>query len=222
MTTPPLFDGRSFAALLFDMDGTVLSSIEATERVWTRWAARFGLDVRTVLHDIHGRRAVDSVQRLNIPGMDAAAEAAELTRLEMEEVEGVHPISGVHEFLRSLPAGGWGIVTSAPRALAVRKLEAAGLEVPPVLITADDIPIGKPDPSCYQMAANHLGVNVADCVVFEDAVAGIQAGEAAGAKVIVITATHAQPMPTNHPAFRNFDGLRAQITQGRMKIINRS
>jgi sugar-phosphatase len=220
--TIALFEGRTFAALLFDMDGTVLSSIEATEKVWARWAARFGLDVQTVLHDIHGRRAVDSVQRLNIPGMDAVAEAAELTRMEMESVEGVHPISGVREFLRSLPGGSWAIVTSAPRALAVRKLEAIGLEAPPVLVTADDIPVGKPDPSCYQLAANRLGVNAADCVVFEDAVAGIQAGEAAGAKVIVITATHSRPMPTNHPAFRSFDGLEAQIAQGRIKISNKS
>lgn len=218
----PLFEGCSFAALLFDMDGTVLDSIEATERVWTRWAARFGLDRRAVLHDIHGRRAVDLLQSLNIPDIDAVAEVAELTRMEMEDVVGIRPIPGAREFLKSLPDGRWAIVTSAPRTLAVRKLEAAGLESPSVLIAADDIPMGKPNPSCYQLAANQLGVNAADCVVFEDAVAGIQAGEAAGAKVIVITATHPHPMPTNHPTFCSFDGLRAEIAQGRVKITSQS
>jgi sugar-phosphatase len=197
----PLFEGRFFAGLLFDMDGTLLSSIEATERVWTRWAARFGLDRRTVLQDIRGRRAVDLVQSLRVPGMDAVAEVAELTRMEMDDVEG------------------GAIVTSAPRALAVRKLQAAGLEVPRILVGADDIPAGKPHPGGYLLGANQLGADAADCVVFEDAVAGIQAGEAAGAKLVVITATHPQPIATNHPAIPDFDGLRAETAQGRLRII---
>src|SRR5688572_3002214 len=125
-----LFDGRSFAAILFDMDGTLLSSIEAAERVWTRWAARFGIDARTFLHDIHGRRAVDSVRRLNIPGVDPEAEAEAITLAEIEDVDGVHAIPGAQEFVAMLPRERWAIVTSAPRALAVRRLAAAALPTP--------------------------------------------------------------------------------------------
>jgi len=216
-----LFDGRSFAALLFDMDGTVLNSLEATERVWARWAVRHGLDAPSVVRAAHGQRAVDSLSRLNIPGMDVMAEAAEVTRMELEDMEGVRPISGVSGFLGSLPDGGWAIVTSAPRALAERRLAAAGLEAPAALITAEDVATGKPDPSGYRLAARRLGASAADCVVFEDAVAGIKAGEAAGSKVIVITATHAEPLPTTHPTFHTFEELRTDVIGNRLKIAHR-
>jgi mannitol-1-/sugar-/sorbitol-6-phosphatase len=216
-----LFDGRSFAALLFDMDGTVLNSLEATERVWARWAARRGLDARSVVRAAHGQRAVDSLARLNIPGLDVVAEAAEVTRMELEDMEGVRPISGVHEFLTALPERSWAIVTSAPRALAQRRLAAAGIEAPAALITAEDVPTGKPDPSGYQLAASRLGTSAADCVVFEDAIAGIKAGEAAGSQVIVITATHPEPLPTTHPTFHTFEGLRTDVSGNRLKIARR-
>jgi len=219
--TIPLFDGRSFAAVLFDMDGTVLNSIAATQRVWRRWAARFGLDAHAVLRHIPGRRALDTVRALDLPGVDAAAEADEILRMEMEDVAGIHPISGAHEFLASLAGGRWAIVTSAPPQLAARRLAAAGLTPPAVLITADHIARGKPDPACFQLAAGRLGVDVADCLVFEDAPAGIQAGEAAGAQLIVITAAHAQPLPTRHPAFPSFDELQAEVAGGRIRILRR-
>jgi mannitol-1-/sugar-/sorbitol-6-phosphatase len=217
-----LFDGRSFAALLFDMDGTVLNSLEATERVWARWAARHALDAQSVVRAAHGQRAVDSLSRLNIPGLDVSAEADEVTRMELEDMQGVRPIAGVREFLKSLPGRGWAIVTSAPRALAERRLAAAGLEPPMALITAEDVPKGKPDPSGYQLAADRLGASAAHCVVFEDAAAGIKAGEAAGSKVIVITATHAEPLPTSHPAFHTFEALRTEVTGSRIRIARRS
>lgn len=218
-----LFDGRSFAAILFDMDGTLLSSIEAAERVWTRWAARFGIDARTFLHGIHGQRAVDSVRQLNIPGVDPIAEANAITLAEIEDVEGVHAIPGAREFVSKLTEGRWAIVTSAPRALAVRRLAAAGLKPPAVFITAEDIPRGKPDPACYQLAARQLGWTADDCVVFEDAAAGIRAGEAAGAAVVVITATHQHPMDTRHPAHVDYNTLDATIRpDGRLQIGSHS
>ncbi|HWK52467.1 MAG TPA: HAD-IA family hydrolase, partial [Steroidobacter sp.] len=218
-----LFDGRSFAAILFDMDGTLLSSIEAAERVWTRWAAQFGIDARTFLHDIHGRRAVDSVRRLNIPGIDPEAEANAITLAEIEDVDGVHAIPGAREFVSKLPQDRWAIVTSAPRALAVRRLAAAGLTAPSVFITAEDIPRGKPDPACYQLAARQLGWSADDCVVFEDAAAGIRAGEASGAAVVVITATHQHPMDTRHPSYLDYNTLQATIRpDGRVQIGSHS
>jgi sugar-phosphatase len=216
-----LFDARSFAAILFDMDGTLLSSIEAAERVWTRWAARFGIDARTFLHDIHGRRAVDSVRRLNIPGVDPEAEAAAITLAEIDDVEGVRAISGAKEFAAMVPKERWAIVTSAPRALAVRRLQAAGLSTPSVFITAEDIPRGKPDPACYQLAASKLGWSADDCLVFEDAPAGIRAGEAAGAAVVVITATHQHPMETSHPSYADYARLRTTVRpDGRLQIVH--
>ena len=217
--TTMLFEGRSFAAALFDMDGTLLSSIAAAERVWTRWAAKFGIDAATFLPQIHGRRAVDSVKRLNIPGIDAEAEAAKITRAEIEDVDGVHPIPGIKEFLSALPSERWAVVTSAPRALAVRRLQAIGLSPPPVFISAEDIPHGKPAPDCYQLAARRLGVAADDCLVFEDAAAGIRAGEAAGAAVVVITSTHQHLMPTLHPTSTDYTGLRwVTESDGRLKL----
>lgn len=207
MTNEALFGGRSFAALLFDMDGTLLSSIESAERVWTAWALRHGLDVAAFLPTIHGVRAVETIRRQGLAGVDAEAEAAQLTIEEMADMDGVRPIGGVVSFLASLPADRWAIVTSAPRALALLRLEAAGLPVPAVFVTAEDVTNGKPRPDCYQLAARMLGVAAEDCLVFEDAPAGIEAGERAGAAVLVIRATHSHPLPTEHAAVDTYVGL---------------
>ena len=209
-----LFDDRSFAAFLFDMDGTLLSSIEAAERVWSRWAAQFGIDAATFLPGIHGRRTIESVRSLNIPGIDVEEQANAITRAEIEDVNGIHVIPGAHEFIASLPKDRWAIVTSAPRALAIRRLEAIGLRPPSVFITAEDIPKGKPDPACYQLAASQLGYKTEHCAVFEDAAAGIEAGERAGASVVVITATHQHPIDTPHPRLKDYRNLRAIAAAG--------
>ena len=212
MTQP--FPDRRFAAFLFDMDGTILTSIVAAERVWAGWARRHGLDVETFLPTIHGVRSVETVRRLALPGLDPEAEAAEITRLEIEDVEGVEAIAGAAAFLAALPADRWAIVTSAPRALATRRLEAARLPVPPVMITAEDVERGKPAPDCFLLAATRLGVPADQCLVFEDTPAGIAAAEAAGAAVMVITVTHAHPLETVHPAVRDYAALGARIGPG--------
>ena len=198
---------RAFAAFLFDMDGTILSSIAAAERVWARWARRHGLDVAAFLPTIHGMRSVETVRRLGLPGVDAQAEAAAITREEMDDVEGIEAIAGVEAFLAALPADRWAVVTSAPRALALRRIAAAGLPAPPLLIAAEDVTQGKPAPDCFVLAATRLGVAASDCLVFEDAPAGIAAAEAAGASVIVITTTHAHPLATRHAQERDYARL---------------
>ena len=211
MPEHPLFAGRDFAAFLFDMDGTILSSIVAAERVWAAWAGRHGLDVAAFLPTIHGARAVDTIRRLALPGVDPEVEADVITQAEMADVGGIDAIAGAAGFLGSLPADRWTVVTSAPRRLAQRRLEAAGLPVPPLMITADDVDRGKPFPDCFLLAAARLGCRAEDCLIFEDAAAGIAAAEAAGAHVIVITATHTHPITTPHPCIAGYDGLAARM-----------
>ena len=183
-----LDENKKFSAFLFDMDGTLLTSIAAAERVWGTWAQRQGLDPIAFLPTMHGQRAIDTIRRLDLPGLDPELEAAAVTQAEIEDVQGVVAIAGAAEFLAALPSDRWAIVTSASRKLAERRLEAAGLSVPRVIVTGDDVAIGKPDPQCFLLGAKRLGVPVADCLVFEDVEAGLRAGRAAGADVIAVTA----------------------------------
>jgi sugar-phosphatase len=207
MTHRPALPDRRFAAFLFDMDGTLLSSIAAAERVWTAWASRHGIDVAAFLPTIHGVRAVETIRRQALPGIDPEVEAEALTLAEIADVAGIVPIAGAGGFLASLPEGRFAIVTSAPRALAVARLGAAGLAVPGVMVTADDVTRGKPAPDCFLLAAERLGVQAKDCLVFEDAPAGIEAAEAAGAGVVVVTATHRHIVAPHLPAIADYDGL---------------
>ena len=208
MADVPAVLTRTYAAFLFDMDGTILTSTAASERVWSSWAERHGVDVDSFLPTIHGVRAIDTIRRLGLPGVDAEQEAAGITLAEITDVDGVEPIAGAQAFLASLPANRWAIVTSAPRDLARARLMAAGVVPPAIVITAEDVTKGKPSPDGYRLAADRLGFDVRDCLVFEDAAAGIQAGEAAGAPVIVVTATHARPLDTTHPTMASYDELR--------------
>lgn len=219
MTRPALPD-RAFAAFLFDMDGTLLSSIACAERVWARWAARHGVDVAAFLPTIHGKRAIDTVGQLGLPGVDAAAEAAIIQAEEMVDVEGIEQIAGVAAFVGALPAGRWAVVTSAPRELALHRIAAAGLPVPPLMIAAEDVAQGKPAPDCFLLAAARLGVPARDCLVFEDAPAGIAAAEAAGASVLVITATHAHPLDTRHPRVGDYAALAPRVqADGALRLV---
>jgi sugar-phosphatase len=209
---------RRFAALLFDMDGTIISSIASAERAWSRWARAHGLDVAAFLPTIHGVRSVETIRRLNLPGVDPVAEAAAITRAEMEDVGDIAEIPGARAFLESLPAERWAIVTSAPRALAQRRLAAAGMPTPATMIAAEDVENGKPAPDCFLLGAARLGVAAADCLVFEDAPAGIRAAQAAGASVLVITATHHEPTGAGLAAIPDYQRLRAEAAPGGIVI----
>ena len=204
----------TYRAFLFDMDGTVLTSIAAAERVWTTWAVRHGVDVDTFLPSIHGARAVDTIRRLGLPGVDAEVEAAWITEAEIVDVDGVLEVAGAAKFLRSLPLSQWAIVTSAPRELALRRLAAAGIPEPAVMITAEDVTAGKPDPAGYRLAARRLGVEPGQCLVFEDATVGILAAEAAGANLMIVTATHEQPIETLHGTLAGYDMVVASVDAG--------
>ncbi|PPE81118.1 glycerol-3-phosphatase [Kaistia algarum] len=214
-----MFPGRSFSAFLFDMDGTILTSLLAAERVWTRWAMKHGVDVPHLMATLHGKRSIDTVRSLAIPGMDAVAEADAITQAEIEDVEGVEAIPGVGDFLAALPRERWAIVTSAPRDLALARIAAARLPLPELMIASEDVPRGKPAPDPYLIAAGRLGFQATDCLVFEDAPAGIQAGEHAGASIVVISATHASPAQTPHPRFADYHGLAGRPVPGGLGLF---
>jgi sugar-phosphatase len=208
----PTLPARPFAAFLFDMDGTILTSIKAAERVWGQWAKGHGLDVEAFLPTIHGKRTEETVRALALPGVDPVREAAFITRAEIEDVAGIEAIAGAGAFLASLPRGRWAIVTSAPRLLAEARIAAAGLPIPEVLVAAEDVERGKPAPDPFLLGARKLGVAPADCLVFEDTLAGLQSAAAAGMASIVVTTTHAHPLETDVSAVLDYEDLRAVRT----------
>ncbi|WP_426141399.1 HAD-IA family hydrolase [Pseudomonas sp. DWP3-1-2] len=214
-----MFTARRFSAFLFDMDGTLLNSIVAAERVWTAWAQRQGLDVATFLPTIHGVRSVDTIRRLNLPGLDPVLEAQAISQAEIDDVEGVIEVPYAARLLASLPPERWAIVTSAPRALAEARLKAAGVALPANLITAEDVTQGKPAPDCFLLAAKRLGVDATDCLIFEDAPAGIAAAEAAGASVVVITATHEHEMNTPHGTLASYEGIGVDVNAEGLRLV---
>lgn len=211
MTVSSPFD-TAFDAFLFDMDGTILSSIAATERVWGEWAVRHGIDPVTFLPTIHGVRAIETVRRLGLPGIDPEREAQILFEAEMADLDGIVPIDGAPEFLSALPEDRWAIVTSAPLELAHRRIRAAGLPLPENIVSAEDVERGKPSPECFLLGAKKLGFDAGNCLVFEDAPAGIVAGETAGASVIVVTATHPHSPKTSHKSIESYRQLELSIT----------
>lgn len=221
MPAPESIFNVPYRAFLFDMDGTVLTSIAAAERVWATWARRHGVDVESFLPTIHGARAIDTIRRLGLPGVDVEEQAQWITAAELEDVEGVAEVAGAAVFLKSLPARQWAIVTSAPRALALRRMAAAGIPQPEVMVTAEDVSAGKPDPAGYRLAARRLGVEIGECLVFEDAAVGIEAAEAADAKVVVITSTHDHPIQTLHGTLRDYTGVSVfRMPDDQIKLIN--
>jgi sugar-phosphatase len=185
--TPSIFD-LEYHAVLFDMDGTLIDSTAAVERSWARWADDWKVDPGFMTNG-HGRPAADLVRSL-VPEGDVPAALAHLLRLEGEDTVGVVTLPGVALMLASLPVDRWAIVTSSTRTVARARLAAAGLPVPPVLVTFDDVDHGKPDPQPFQLAARRMGVDPNGCLVVEDAIAGLVAGRSAGCSTLAVSGTH--------------------------------
>jgi mannitol-1-/sugar-/sorbitol-6-phosphatase len=179
----------SCRAILFDLDGVLVDSTAYVEEQWRRWAVSKGLPAEPFLRVCHGRRALETI-RLAAPHLDAAAEVAAFRPDDVPTTSAIVPIEGAAALLRVLPRESWAVATSGPRAEAARRLQQAGLPFPEVLICAEDVRHGKPDPDVYLLAAAAVAVLPAECVVVEDAPAGIQAARAAGMRVIALTTTH--------------------------------
>ena len=182
---------NDYAAVLFDMDGTLLDSTACIEGIWRRWAVRRAIDADYVMRHIHGLRTVETIAKV-APHLDVAAEAAELAEEEIRTLNGITRIAGAAELLAALDARGtpWGVVTSAPRDLALAKIAKVSLPEPKLLICAEDVENGKPHPEPYLAAARRLACDPARLVAIEDAPAGIASARSAGMTVIALRTTH--------------------------------
>ena len=176
------------SGLLFDLDGVLVDSTPAVVRVWKGWALEHGFDPDFVVHKAHGRPSRTTIREL-LPNADIDFEDRVVERREIEDLEGVILLPGAGQLLKALPPERWTIATSCTRALAEVRLKAAGLPIPKDMVTSNDVKIGKPDPEPYLKAAAKLGFAASDCIVVEDAAAGVRAGKASGARVIAFLTT---------------------------------
>ncbi|MET9819218.1 MULTISPECIES: HAD-IA family hydrolase [unclassified Streptomyces] len=206
-------------ALLFDNDGTLVSSLASVDRCWTRWAAEYGITAEEFARvELHGRPAAEIAADL-LPAHVVPEAVARIEDLEVEDVPGggVHLLPGTRSFLDALPAERWAVVTSATRRLAEARLDAVGI-LPKTLVAADDITRGKPDPEPYLLAARTLGVDPARCVVFEDAPAGLAAGRAAGMTTVALTTTHQAHELHADLVVEDLSALSALVTEQGLEI----
>jgi mannitol-1-/sugar-/sorbitol-6-phosphatase len=176
-------------AILFDIDGTLVDSTPVVERSWRTWAQEYDVDAEEVMRVCHGRRTEDTVAEFVTPQQLAVA-VARVQALELADFDGVTALPGARQLIDALSRQRWAAVTSGERALMAARLEAAQLPVPATMICAEDVDVGKPSPEGYLQAAAALGFHAGQCVVVEDAPAGIAAGLAAGAQVVAVTTTH--------------------------------
>src|SRR5215470_19253909 len=174
--------------VLFDLDGVLVDSTPAVARVWAWWAKQHGFDPEDTVRRAHGRPSISTIREL-LPNADHAYEDREVERREIEDVEGVVPLPGALELLTALPLDRWAIVTSCTRRLAYVRIRAAGLPEPKFIVTSDDITSGKPDPEPYMKGAKAMSFPPSECIVIEDAPAGIRSGKAAQARVIALQTT---------------------------------
>ncbi|GAA4664154.1 HAD-IA family hydrolase [Frondihabitans cladoniiphilus] len=179
----------SVEAILFDIDGTLVDSTAVVERVWRTWAVSRGLDGEEILSVSHGRRTEDTVA-LFLPEAERVGGTAEVAELELADLDDVLALPAAATLLQSLPPERWAAVTSGTHRVMRARLAGAGLPVPEVLIAAEDVRAGKPDPEGYRRAAELLGVAIDRCLVIEDAPAGLEAGHAAGARTLAVATSH--------------------------------
>ncbi|MFC4336907.1 HAD-IA family hydrolase [Salininema proteolyticum] len=206
------------SAVLFDLDGTLVNSTAAVDRHTRLWADRCGLDPEWTIAATRGIADEEFIPRL-VPHRDPEAELAWLTALSCRDTEGIRPVPGADRTLDRLPPRRWGVVTAAARTVAAARIAAAGLPEPPLLLTAEDVGSGKPDPEGYLKGAAALGVPPADCLVFEDSPTGRRAGADAGMTVVAVGAP---PHDMEVPHLRDFtEAAVSTSADGRLVLARR-
>lgn len=208
------------SALLFDMDGTLVDSRVVVEKIWKRWCDENGIDWHYVLPRLHGVRMMDSIRMFAPAGADVDAVFQRLYREEVEDLEGIVEIPGALALLAALPPTAWTIVTSADTVLAKARLGAAGIVPPPLMVTGEIVTRGKPDPEGYLLGAERMHADPKDTLVFEDAKAGIDAGLAAGARVIAIAGDHPEEIAADVEWVTDLTALRVEaVFGGKVRLV---
>jgi len=189
-SSPGLATPRRGGALLFDLDGVLVNSLQAYAAAWTGWAAVYRVSLAAIATVAHGRRPCDVI-RLVRPDLDVALATKTFeTLLEGQAAGEVVAAPGAVGLTQSLSGRAWAIATSSQRRHVERTLQSLGIVEPPVLVCGDDTDRGKPDPQCFQLAARRLGHDPAACTVVEDSPAGIQAAQSAGMACVALATTH--------------------------------
>jgi sugar-phosphatase len=203
---------------LFDLDGTLVDSLPVVERSWCHWADRHGLSHEEVLDFIHGKQAITSLRHF-LPEKNEAeikAEFAFLEQMEAADTDGITALPGALALLTHLNDKGipWAIVTSGTVPVAHARHRAAGLPKPEVFVTAERVARGKPEPDAYLLGAELLGLTPAECVVVEDAEAGVISGLAAGCHVIAVN------VPAGSPCLAQVDLVLTSLTA--LEVVKQS
>ncbi|MGA9391152.1 MAG: HAD-IA family hydrolase [Candidatus Sulfotelmatobacter sp.] len=207
------------AAILFDLDGVLVDSTGSVDRQWRIWARERGVDEEEVITIAHGVRAVEVVRAV-APHLDAISEVRRLEAREAADRDGVVVMPGAVDLLRTIPRGLWSIVTSGSRSLATGRLQRAGVPIPKIMVTADDVVNGKPDPEPYMKGAELLGANPSECLVIEDAPAGIRSAHAAAMKVIGLTSTYpAASLQEADTVITRLDEIKVGVDDARTLLV---
>jgi sugar-phosphatase len=203
------------AAILFDLDGVLVDSTRSVDRQWRAWARAQGIDEDKVMAIAHGVRSIEVIRAV-APHLNAELEVRSLEKREADDRDGVAVMPGAVELVNSIPEGRWCVVTSGSRHLATARLKLAGIPIPKVMVTAEDVANGKPHPEPYLKGAELLGMNPEECLVIEDAPAGIRSAHAAGMKVIGLASTY----PAS--ALREADAVIEKLSQIQVDTVGAS
>ncbi|WP_104082005.1 HAD-IA family hydrolase [Cryobacterium sp. Y11] len=213
-TTDNVLQGRTFDAVLFDMDGTLIDSTPAVNRAWATWASEWGVAKNDTAH---GRPARDIIEEL-VPADRVDEAIARVLTLEIQDTNDITVLPGAAALMLSLPEARRAIVTSCARPLAVARLAASAFPAPEVIVTIDDTPLGKPNPEPFLTGAARLGFDPLRCLVIEDAPAGLQAGRSAGCTTIGVVGTYPAAGLDADLIVPGLDHLRIEVTEAGLVV----